>query len=108
MFIAQYKDKDYDVENEVRLVCFPEPYEHPRFRMSGSTSVPYLTLSLKNHELWKQAQIVMSPCLPDDAKHKRESVKEFLEKELDRHELPTDCARSVRLFKAPCRNTMSE
>jgi len=99
--VAKYKHDAFKAEEEWRLVQLLTIVEQPKFRMSGKFKVPYVAFSLKNQELWKQAQIVMSPCLPDDAKHRRESVKEFLEYELGRHELPTDCARSVRISKAP-------
>jgi len=105
-FVAKYKHDAFKAEKEHRLVRLLTSIEHPRHRMSGSTQIPYVAFSLKDQELWKQAQIVMSPCLPNVAKLRRESVKEFLESELGRHELPTDCARSVRLSKAPYRNMM--
>jgi len=99
--VAKYKHDAFKAEEEWRLVHLLTIVEHPRFRMSDNIKVPYVAFSLKNKELWKQAQIVTSPCLPDDAKLRRESMKEFLEYELGRHELPTDCVRSVRLSKAP-------
>jgi hypothetical protein len=106
-FVAKYKHDAFKAEKEHRFVRLLTSIEQPRIRMSGGLSVPYVAFSLKNQELWKQAQIVMSPCLPDAAKLRRKSVKEFLEYELGRHELPVDCAKSVRLSRAPYRNTMS-
>jgi hypothetical protein len=100
-FVAKYKHDAFSAEREWRLVYLLEHGDRVRFRMSGSVSVPYVAFSLKNEELWKQAQIVVSPCLPDAAELKRESTRAFLESELRKHNLPTDCARSVRLSKAP-------
>jgi len=106
-YVAKYKHDAFRAENEHRLVHLLIPAEYPRFRMSGSVLVPYVPFSLNNGELWKQAQIVMSPCLPDDAKIRLEAVKNFLESELGRRQLPTDCAKSVRLSKAPYRTVIS-
>ncbi|OHB54275.1 MAG: hypothetical protein A2173_02445 [Planctomycetes bacterium RBG_13_44_8b] len=105
-FVAKYKHDAFKAEKEHRFVRLLTSIEHPRFRMSGSSLIPYVAFSLKNKDLWKQAQIVMSPCLPNAAKLRFESVKEFLKSELSKHKLPTDCAISVRLSKAPYRNIM--
>ena len=102
-YVAKYKHDAFRAENEHRLVHLLMPTESPRVRKSGSVLVPYVAFSLKNKELWEQAQIVMSPCLPDSAKLRRETVQEFLKSELGKQELPTDCARRVRLSKAPYR-----
>jgi hypothetical protein len=96
MFVAQYKSDDFTVENETRLVYCLDHMLDLRFRMSGTNRIPYVALSLKNGELWKQAEIVVSPCLPDAAKLRREFAEAFLESKLRKHNLPTDCARSVR------------
>jgi hypothetical protein len=105
-FVAKYKHDAFSAEREWRLVYLLKTGDRVRFRMSDSVSVPYVDFSLKNEELWKQAQIVVSPCLPDAAELKRESTSAFLESELRKHNLPTDCARSIRLSKAPYRNMM--
>ncbi len=102
-FVARYKHDAFSAEKEYRLVHRLAPGEQQRFRMSGSVLLPYIPLSLQNEELWKQAQIVVSPCLPDAAELRRESVGAFLESELRKHNLPTDCARNIRLSRAPYR-----
>ncbi len=102
-FVARYKHEAFISEEEWRLVHLLAPGERPRFRMSGSALVPYVPFSLNNKELWKEAQIVVSPCLPDVAKLRRQSVGGLLESELRKHNLPTDCARTVRLSRAPYR-----
>jgi hypothetical protein len=105
-FVARYKHDAFRAEEEWRLVHLLALGEDPRFKMSDSTSVPYVGFNLKNEELWKQAQIVMSPCLPDAAKLRQESVRLFLDSELTNQNLPTDCARRVRLSSAPYRIAM--
>jgi hypothetical protein len=104
-YVAKYKHNAFRAENEHRLVHLLMPTESPRVRMSGSVQIPYVAFSLKNEELWKQAQIVMSPCLTE-AKPRCEDVKKFLESELGRQKLPTDCARSVRFSEIPYRNAI--
>jgi hypothetical protein len=102
-FVAKYKHDAFRAEKEWRLVHLPEPGEGPKFRMSASVLVPYVAFDLKCDKLWKQAQIVVSPGSPEAARLRRESAQAFLESELRKHNLPTDCARTVRLSKAPYR-----
>jgi len=102
-YVARYKHDSFSAEQEWRLVHLLEPGERPEFRMSGNARVPYVAFSLENGELWRQAQIVVSPCLPEAAERRRASVRAFLESELVKRGLPTDCARSVRLSRAPYR-----
>ncbi len=103
MFIAQYKDDGFSVENETRLVYYGDHRLDLRFRMSGNDRIPYVAFSLKNEELWKQAQIVVSPGSPDTAELRCKSVKASLRSVLLKHDLPTDCADSVRLSEVPYR-----
>lgn len=105
-FVAKYKHEAFITEKEWRLVHLLEPGEHPRFRMSGNIQVPYVSFSLKNEGLWKQAKIVLSPCLAETVERRRKSVQAFLEFELRKHNLPTDCARTVRPSRAPYRATV--
>jgi len=103
--VAKYKHKAFSAEHEWRLVYLLTHGNCPRLRMVGGVLVPYMAFSLKNEDLWRQAQIVMSPCLPDAAKRREEAVAAFLESELAMHKLPTDCARSIRRSSAPYRTS---
>ncbi len=102
-FVAKYKDEAFIAEKEWRLVHLLERGEHPRFRMSDNVQIPYVTFNLKKEALWKQAKIVLSPCLPETAERRAECVQAFLESELHKHNLPRDCARAVRLSRVPYR-----
>jgi hypothetical protein len=107
-FIAQYKHDAFRPEEEHRLVS-PWDYKPDlRFRMSGSLLVPYVAFGLKNEKLWLQAQIVLSPCSGDSRELRLESAKMFLKSELQKKDLPTDCAQNVRLSKAPYRSATNE
>jgi hypothetical protein len=108
IFIAQYKNDAFIAENEHRLVSISRYNADLRFRMSGSLSVPYVAFSLKNKELWEQAQIVLSPCLGSRQELRLESAKMFLESELQKKDLPNDCARNIRVSKVPYRSAMNE
>jgi hypothetical protein len=114
-FIVRYKHNAFSAENEWRLVHRLEPGEQEGFRMSSNDLVPYVAFSLKNdkpwkntqiEKLWKKVQIVVSPCSPDAGELRRESVRAFLESELRKHNLPTDCGKSVRLSRAPYRTVL--
>ena len=114
-YVAKWKHDAFRAEKEHRLVHLPEPGECQKFRMSGSNLVPYVAFSLKNdkpwkktqiEKLWKKVQIVVSPCSPDAGELRRESVGAFLESELRKHNLPTDCGKSVRLSRAPYRTAI--
>ena len=104
--VARYKHDAFSAEQEWRLVYLLTPGDQRRFRMSASALVPYVAFNLKSEELWKKAQVVVSPCVPDGAELRRESVGAFLESELRKQNLPTHCARTVRLSRAPCRTAM--
>lgn len=104
--LATYKDDAFHYEHEQRLVCFPQPHEHPKFRLSGGVRVPYLPFNLKNDALWKQAKVVVSPRSPERGEVERQSVAAFLESTLAAQNLPTDCAKNVQLSQRPYRPTL--
>ena len=101
--IAKYKHEAFRAEQEWRLVYRLTHGNRPRFRTAGGALIPYIAFSLKSEDLWRQAQIVMSPCLPDAAAFRQQTARAFLEGELAKHSLPTDCARSIRPSEAPYR-----
>ena len=103
-FIARYKHQAFSAEMEHRLVS---PWDYSadlRFRMSGSLLVPYVAFSLSEEKLWKQAQIVLSPCTGDSRELRVESTKMFLKYALQKNNLPIDCTKSVRVSRAPYRS----
>jgi len=102
-FITQYKHTAYSAEEEHRLVSLRDYNSKIRYRMSGSLSVPYVAFSLKNEELWEQADIVLGPCSSDSKELTLESVKMFLESELKKNSLPTTCVSNVRRSQIPYR-----
>jgi hypothetical protein len=102
-YVAKYKHDAFDAECEWRLVRLLTHGYRPQFRLSNGALVPYVPFSLKSADLWRQAEIVMSPCLPDAATLRQKTARAFLEAELARHSLPTDCARSIRPSEAPYR-----
>lgn len=110
MFVARYKEEKFISEQEHRLLYIPEIYEHPRSRTLRNKQVPFMTLSLSNdaswkkldvENLWKHAKIFVSPNLPAIAEQRRESVRKFLESELQKHDLPTDCTQNIHLSEIP-------
>lgn len=108
--VARYKNEAYSAEEEHRLVYHLQPSDCERYRTCHGERVPYVALSLRNdkgwtksliEKLWKEAKIVMSPRRPEKAQAEREALAAFLESELRKHQLPTDCAGTVRVSQVP-------
>lgn len=108
--VARYKNDGYSAEQESRLVYHLQTGDRETFRTSHGKLVPYVALSLRNdkdwtksfvEELWKEAKIVMSPRRPEKAQAEREALAAFLESQLRKHGLPTDCAGSIRVSQVP-------
>jgi len=104
-YVAQYKHDAFDAECEWRLVRLLTHGNRPKFRLANGALVPYVPLSLKSADLWRQAEIVMSPCLPDVAMRREAVLREFLGSELATHSLPADCTKRIRPSIAPYRTS---
>jgi hypothetical protein len=107
---ARYKNEAFSAEQEHRLVYHLQTGDRESFRTSRGKRIPYVALSLRNdkgwtksfiEKLWRDAKIVMSPRRPEKTQAEREALAAFLESELRKHQLPTDCAGTVRVSQVP-------
>jgi hypothetical protein len=98
-FIAAHKHPGFADECEWRLVYVGTKPEQ-KFRMRGVSLVPYVTFCLHDKDLWKGAQITLSP---GSAPERMASVKRFLRHVLHEHGLPTACVGSVSYSGVPYR-----
>jgi hypothetical protein len=108
--VARYKNEAFSAEQEHRLVYHLQAGDRETFRTLHARLVPYVALSLRNdkgwtkssvEKLWRDAKIVMSPRRPEKMQSEREALAAFLESQLRKHQLPTDCAGTVRVSRVP-------
>ncbi|MBN1361500.1 MAG: hypothetical protein JW993_12960 [Sedimentisphaerales bacterium] len=108
--VARYKNEGYSAEQEHRLLHYLQPGDREKYTPCPGKRRPYVALSLKNdkdwtkpfvEKLWKDARIVMSPRRPEKAQAEREVLAAFVESQLRKQHLPTDCAGTVRVSQVP-------